>query len=126
MVKGSVRLIFLILGFVTLALAIIGIPLPILPTTPFLLLSLFFFSRSSQKLHDWLYHSKFFGKYIQDWDKHGVIRTRAKVMAMTLIVALFSYTLIYVHVEGWIKVIVALTGVGVSTFILTRPGQPTS
>ena len=54
------RLIYLIIGFLSLALAIVGVVFPLLPTTPFLLLSIACFSRSSKRFEDWLYHTKLY------------------------------------------------------------------
>ena len=59
------RLLF-ILGFISLILGIVGILLPLLPTTPFLLLSAYCFSRSSEKLNNYILNNKFFGQYIRN------------------------------------------------------------
>ncbi|MGB0454845.1 MAG: YbaN family protein [Bacteriovoracaceae bacterium] len=123
---SSKRLIFLICGWISIALGIAGIPLPILPTTPFILLAAFCFSKSSPKLHSWLLKHPRLGPIVGDWQRHGVIRTRAKVISTIMILILFSYTLIYVQVPLWIKSIVALSGIGVLIFINSRPSQPKS
>lgn len=124
MLQKSWKILYLCLGITTTILAIIGMVLPILPTTPFLLLSAYFFSKSSERLHQWLLDHKIFGPIISDWEKHGVVRVKAKIVSTIMIIGLFSYTLIFVEVETWIKYIVALSGLGVLTFLLTRPSAP--
>lgn len=122
-IKKTKKLLYLILGWLFLAIAILGIPLPILPTTPFLLLSAYFFSQSSEKLHQWLLHTKYLGPMITNWERYGVIRLRAKILSVALIIMLFSYTLIFIQVNYNIKIIVTLIGVAVITFIITRPSE---
>ena len=90
------RIIYLILGFITTFLGIIGIIIPIIPTTPFLLLSAFFFLRSSQKLYNWLLNHKVLGKYIYNYMPYKAIPKKAKIAAITLIVVGISITLILV------------------------------
>lgn len=123
MLTGTKRILFLILGILTTLLAFIGIFLPLLPTTPFLLLSAYFFSHSSETLHNWLINHRLFGPIILDWRKYGIIRKKAKIISIMLIVILFGYTLIFVPVQVTIKIIVSLIGISVSTFILTRPSE---
>ncbi|EHY96753.1 hypothetical protein SPAR1_1099 [Streptococcus pneumoniae GA02254] len=73
------RLIYLIIGFLSLALAIVGVVLPLLPTTPFLLLSIACFSRSSKRFEDWLYHTKLYQTYVADFrETKSITRERKK------------------------------------------------
>lgn len=123
MKTGVTRSLYLFLGGLCVVLGILGIFLPILPTTPFAILAAYFFSKSSEKLHQWLLDQKTLGPLIKDWEANGVIRLKAKILATTMIVILFSYTLIFVNVHQGIKVVVSLIGVGVLTFIWTRPSQ---
>lgn len=123
MKTGVTRSLYLFLGGLCVALGILGIFLPILPTTPFAILAAYFFSKSSEKLHQWLLDQKTLGPLIRDWEANGVIRLKAKVLATTMIVILFSYTLIFVNVHQGIKAVVTLIGIGVLTFIWTRPSQ---
>lgn len=123
MLKGGMRILFLSLGFLSLLLGIIGIFLPLLPTTPFALLAAYFFSKSSIRLHQWLISQKTLGPLICDWEAHGVIRLRAKWLATAMIIPLFSYSLIFVPVALWIKGIVLLIGLAVLIFIWTRPHE---
>ena len=61
------RLVYLTIGFISLGLGIIGIPLPILPTTPFLLLSMACFAKSSKRFENWLYQTKLYQTYVADY-----------------------------------------------------------
>ena len=73
------RLIYLIIGFLSLAMAIVGVVLPLLPTTPFLLLSIACFSRSSKRFEDWLYHTKLYQSYVADFrETKSIARERKK------------------------------------------------
>lgn len=125
MLVSTGKLFFVVLGWLCVALGVVGIFLPLLPTTPFLLLAAYFFSKGSEKLHHWLIHQRHLGPVIVDWNRYGVIRPRAKALATILIVLVFSYTLIFVPVALWIKGLVATIGVSCLTFILTRPSGPT-
>jgi uncharacterized protein len=123
MVKFVSKPIFSFLGGLSLLLGLLGIFLPILPTTPFILLAAFFFSKGSEKMHSWLLSRPHLGTLIQEWENHGVIRPRAKVISTIMIVFIFSLTLIYVKVSSTIKIIIALIGIIVLAFILTRPSK---
>ena len=70
------------LGFLFLGLAILGVVLPVLPGTPFLLLSAWFFARSSEKWHRWLLESEVFGPMIRNWEENRCISLRTKVVAL--------------------------------------------
>lgn len=121
-VTGKAALI--VAGWVCLALGLIGAFLPILPTTPFVILAAFLFSKGSTRLHRWLVSRPYLGPMIVDWEAHGVIRLRAKVLATIVIVLLFGYTLGFVPVPVWIKAVVTAIGVGVLAFIWSRPSAP--
>lgn len=70
------------LGFLFLGLAILGVLLPVLPATPFILLSAWFFSRSSEKWHRWLLDSELFGPMIKNWENNRCIAARTKAFAI--------------------------------------------
>ncbi|MCB1838802.1 MAG: YbaN family protein [Alphaproteobacteria bacterium] len=114
------QMILKILGFIFLALGIIGIVLPLLPTTPFLLLSAFCFARSSEKLHDWLLHHPYFGPTIKDWREHGSISKRNKTYAIVTI--LITFLLSVILEVPLVVILIQMTVLSiVSLFILTRP-----
>ncbi len=76
------NIIWVIAGTISLAFGIIGIVLPLLPTTPFLLLSAACYCRGSEKMHTWLLEHKLFGRYIRDYQEKRGIRKKAKITAI--------------------------------------------
>lgn len=88
---GLRRVLYVCLGLFFVGLAILGVILPVLPTTPFLLLASFFFVRSSRGLNAWLLRSRVFGPFLRDWQQHRGVRPRVKVTALSMIpLAVFS------------------------------------
>ena len=79
------RIIYLSIGFISLALAIVGVVLPLLPTTPFLLLSIAYFSKSSKRFEDWLYHTKLYQTYVADFrETKSIARERKKKIIVSI------------------------------------------
>ena len=105
------------------ALGFIGIILPLVPTTPFILLAVWFFARSSKKFENWLLNHKIFGKNIRDWRNHGAISKNAKMSAVPLILFSFSMS-IYFNNLFILDVILVLTGFSIAIFIISRPSAP--
>ncbi|MDH5428762.1 MAG: YbaN family protein [Nitrospirota bacterium] len=108
-------------GWVSLILGIIGIFLPLLPTTPFVLLSAYCFSRSSERLHSWLINQPRLGPMIQNWEQQGSISQNAKVTSTVLLVSLFSFSLFFLAIPLPVKAALVCTGASVLAFIWTRP-----
>ncbi len=114
--------IWFILGGICLGLAFLGVLLPLLPTVPFLLLSAFFFAKSSNRVHDWLLTHNIFGDMIKDWYERGAIDKKAKYFSTLSILFLLvisialdiTATIIYIQV-----VILSL----VLLFIWSRPDK---
>lgn len=75
------RVLWGLAGLLALLLGAVGAVLPIMPTVPFVLLAAFCFSRSSERMHQWLVEHPIFGPGIQNWRKHGAISQRAKLIA---------------------------------------------
>ena len=124
MYQSTKKLILVIVGFLSLGLGIAGIFLPLLPTTPFVLLAAFCFSRSSERLHRWLLKNPHLGPIITDWEKNGVIRRKVKVISTLTILAIISIPLFGMSFPLYLKGMVVLIIAGVLIFIWTRPSRP--
>ncbi|MEP3297221.1 MAG: YbaN family protein [Pseudoruegeria sp.] len=111
-----------LLGLISLALGMIGVILPLLPTVPFLLLAAFCFARSSNRLHQWLIHHPTFGPSILDWNENGAISSKAKRLATISILVAFSLSL-FLGVKTVVLIIQATVLVCVLVFIWTRPNS---
>lgn len=114
------RLVWLIFGLVSLGLGLVGLFLPLLPTTPLLLLAAFGFARSSTRLQDWLLTHPTFGPPILDWQQRRSIARRAKWAASLSILAAFSISLV-IGIAPLYLVLQALVLLAVAAFIWTRP-----
>ncbi len=117
------KIIWKLIGLSSLVLGIIGIFVPLLPTTPFLILSAFAFEKSSEKLHKWLMEHPQLGPPIEDWKKHKAISKKAKIYAVVSIGCVFLFS-IFMQVPMYALGIQALILTCVSIFILTRPVPP--
>lgn len=116
--------IFLALGWLFFALGFVGIFLPILPTTPFMILALWAFSKGSQKIHHWLLNHPRFGKTLRDWEQHRVIPIRAKMMAFTFITASAIYIVFFSNIPNYAAIMSVSTMACAITYVLTRPSKP--
>lgn len=115
--RALLRPILVLLGSLSLALGVIGIFIPVLPTTPFLLFASFCYVRSSKKLYNWLLHHKVFGAYLYNYTVHRAVPKKTKIIAMVTLwpTLLFSLTLIpFIPV----RVLVFLIGCIVSAHLL--------
>lgn len=118
------KALLITLGHLFLIFGLVGAFLPVLPTTPFLLLAAFFYSKSSPRIHRWLIEHKIIGKPIREWEESGVIRPWAKILATVMIslVLVFKIQNLPIHflIRGMIAVILLL----VLIYIWTRPSYP--
>ena len=85
------RLIFLILGFLCLGLGCVGVALPILPTVPFFLVTVFCFANSSQKLHDWFVSTKLYKKHLESFVKKKGMTVQTKVGVIIPVTLLMGF-----------------------------------
>ena len=111
------RYMLIAVGWLATLLGLIGAVLPIMPTTPFLIVAAYCFSRASPRLHARLLSLRFFGPMLADWEQHRVIRTRAKVSASLAIALLMSYPVVLAQRELWLRLVVGLAGICVVCFI---------
>lgn len=119
----GVRLLWLLVGLLCVFIGALGVVLPLLPTTPFLLVAVFAFARSSARLHAWILAHPKFGPLIDNWHKHGSIDRKSKRIAIIVIIATPIITFVIgapLWAIGAQLVVLAIS----ATFILTRPPPP--
>jgi uncharacterized membrane protein YbaN (DUF454 family) len=117
-----VRASLFIAGTFLLALGAIGIFLPILPTTPFLLLSAACYLRSSERMHKWLLNNRWFGKYIRNYQEGKGIPLKTKILTMTVLWVAILYSAFIVLDEILIVQIALLAiALGVSVHLVRLP-----
>lgn len=111
---------FRVLAYISIGLAAIGVVLPLLPTTPFVLLAAFFASKGSPAFARWLEEHPSFGPAIRDWRRNRVIPPRAKILACSMM--LLSWGILFAL--GAAGMVLAISGTfmaGVASYLLTRP-----
>ena len=119
----SARTLWLCLGLTATGLGLLGVVLPLLPTTVFLILAAYAFARSSPRLHGWLVGHPRFGPAIVNWQTHGSISRNAKIAAVTVM----ALTLVITWAIGGGEILLgiqALVLCTVAAFILSRPNGP--
>lgn len=121
MPRTTTRIVYLCAGWGCLGLGFAGIFLPLLPTTPFVLLAAWCFSRGSARLHRWLLGHRRFGRLVRDWEENRAIRLRAKVVATLMMIPLAGYMLLGLDVAGWVKVLGGALMLSGLLFIWSRP-----
>jgi uncharacterized membrane protein YbaN (DUF454 family) len=114
-------------GLIFVGMAYLGVILPGLPATPWVLLASVCFSKSSPRLERWLRRSPLFGPMLRDWVEHKGIRRPVKAFAVTLVVVVVSLTLVYGPLPLWAKCVTGtLAAVGVCTILFAVPTVNTS
>jgi len=113
------KYLLIILGSISLALGVIGIFLPLLPTTPFLLLAATLYVRSSEKLYQWLINQKHLGSYIRNFREHRAIPLRAKIISVAMVWITLIYCAIAISNHIAIKVSFIILAICITWHILT-------
>jgi len=113
------RYILTILGLISLGLGILGAFLPVLPTTPLLLLSAALFLRGNRRLYDWLMNHPKLGVYISNFMKHKAIPLRVKVVAVSMLWITLLYCAIWVAGHWAFRLFFILIAIGVTIHILS-------
>ena len=111
----------LLFGHIFLILGIIGAFLPVLPTTPFLLLAAWLYSKSSPRLHNWIINHKYLGPPLRDWQERGVIGMKAKIIATIMLVLVIVFRIATLEVSLYVRGFATIVLVGVLIFIWSRP-----
>ena len=114
------KTILVIFGSLSLVMGITGIFLPILPTTPFLLLAAALFARSSERLYVWLINHKIFGEYIRNFREDKAISLQAKIISISTLWLFMSYSIFFIVSHRWyLQALLASIALGVTIYILS-------
>ncbi|MGP6470911.1 DUF454 family protein [Rahnella aceris] len=98
------RVLLITVGWLCVVLATLGVVLPLLPTTPFLLLAAWCFARSSPRFHQWLLYRSWFGSYLRHWQTHRALPKGVKPKAVALIVVTFAISIYFVPL-WWVRIL---------------------
>ncbi len=127
-VRRAVRILLLAIGAVSVALGIVGIFLPLVPTTPLLLLAAWCFARSSERFYRWLLAHRWLGPHIRDFREGRGLTARAKASNLALLWLAVLITGGYAAPTWWIRWPLVAIALGVTVYLLrlpTRPRAPT-
>ena len=116
------KILLLSLGWLCVGLAFLGIFIPGIPTTPFLIVALWAFAQSSKKFHSWLLNHKMFGPILRNWESHKVVPRNAKILMVVLqifAVMLIQYSLGSLFITGGL----ALLLICVAWYVISLPSN---
>lgn len=114
-----IRRLLIIAGTFFVVMGIIGIFLPILPTTPFLLLAAWCYAKSSKRFYNWLISNKWFGNYIENYREGRGVPLKIKVLSISFLWITISFSVFLIVANFWVRIILILIAIGVTIHILT-------
>jgi uncharacterized membrane protein YbaN (DUF454 family) len=118
-----VRALFFAAGVVALVLGVVGAFLPVLPTTPFILLAATCFARSYRPFHEWLLGHRLFGPIIDEWHRHRSIPYRTKLLAIATMAVGLGTSIVFFVQPPWLQLALAVGGVGLAVWLYRIPSR---
>lgn len=118
-----VRWLLLGAGTVCVALGLVGLFLPVLPTTPFMLLAAACYARASRRFYHWLLSNRTFGPMIHEWRKHHSIPYRTKIVAIALMLATLTISVVFFVKAAWLKALLAAMGLALAVWMYRLPSR---
>lgn len=112
--------LLVVFGTVFVVLGVVGVLLPIVPTTPFLLLAAFCYAHSSERFYLWLLTNRFFGNYIRDWREKKGFTVRVKIWIISVMASTMGASTYFVPIT-LVRVLLIVTGIGVAIYIWRLP-----
>jgi uncharacterized protein len=119
--KRLTKPFYLALGWLCVGFGIVGVILPVLPTTPFLIIALWAFERSSPELSEKLRSHRVVGPYLVAWQDHGVIPLKAKIFAIAAMSFSFGYVFFFTATSVWLLAVLGILLMAVATYVVSRP-----
>jgi uncharacterized membrane protein YbaN (DUF454 family) len=121
--KRTLRAAYLAAGFVFLGIGALGVVVPVLPTTPFVLLAAACFARSSDRFHQWLLDHRYFGPLVREWRQYRSIPYRTKVFAIAMMAATLTVSVVFFVPKGWMQGALAAFGVLLAVWLYRVPSR---
>lgn len=113
----TLRYIYITLGFIFIGLGVVGAIVPIIPTTPFLLLALWFFSKSSERWREWLLSNKWCGEYLNNYQSGNGIPLKTKAYIITLLWATISTSALCSTDNIWLQILLFIIATATTVHI---------
>ena len=110
--------LLIVCGTICVALALVGMFIPILPTTPFLLLAAVCYARSSERFYHWLLNNRWFGEFIKNYREGRGIPLREKTLMLSMLWLTMGISILFIVSAWWIRLILVGIGVGVSIHLV--------
>lgn len=119
----GVRVAYLVLGCLCVALGVAGAFLPVLPTTPFMLLAAACFARASTRFYNWLLNTRAFGPAILEWRQHHSIPYRIKLIAIAMMAVTLTASILVAVKPGWLQALLAVMGIVLAAWMYRIPSR---
>lgn len=113
------RILFIVLGFIFLGVGAVGIVVPILPTTPFLLLASFFFAKDSKRFHDWFLSTKLYKRYLESFVKSRAMTLKGKLTILIPVSCMLIITFILVN-NIYARIVLAILFISKYVYFFTQ------
>lgn len=117
------RRLYLLAGSIALGLGVLGMFLPLLPTTPFVLLAAACYARGSPRFHRWLLANRTFGPLIHEWQRHRAIPYRTKLAAIALMSATLGVSIVFFVDPVWLRLLLAAFGLALAIWMWRIPSR---
>jgi uncharacterized membrane protein YbaN (DUF454 family) len=123
--RGSpvVRALFFIVGAVAFTLAVAGVFLPLLPATPLFILAAACFARAYRPFHQWMLGHRWLGPMLKEWDHHGSLPYRTKLVAIVTMLVSFGISILLVATWPWLQALLALTALALAVWLYRIPSR---
>lgn len=116
--RRSLQAVLLVLGIACVAVGLLGIAVPVLPTTPFLLLAAFLFARSSPRWHRWLLTNPVCGEYVRCYVERRAMRRGHKIVTLALLWVGIGSTIAFATSTLWLRLVLAAVAIAVTVHVL--------
>jgi uncharacterized protein len=117
------RFLLVLGGTICVVLGGIGVFLPLLPTTPFLLLAVALYSRGSPRLHNWLLGNRWFGEYLRRYREHRSMTRRHKAFTLIMLWAVIGSSATLWVTDWWLRLLLGIVAIGVTRHLLRIPSD---